>query len=154
MSRVTPSSQGRLLTATCPAISPFASGSAASGGGGGGRGGSDGDQRDGQSTAPSAGMLVAVQVDETGKPKPPGAPPGGLGDGRNPGGGGGGGPNGPNAPMLQPCSANRMGPNWGTFGSSNELNLVDIPSVQTLQEWKQHCVRVVAGAWHDVKAAQ
>eukprot|EP00959_Pyramimonas_sp_CCMP1952_P411304 8618709-Pyramimonas_sp.AAC.1 len=31
---------------------------------------------------------------------------------------------------------------------------MDIPSVQALCEWKQHCIRAVAGSWHDVKAAQ
>eukprot|EP00959_Pyramimonas_sp_CCMP1952_P400007 8380850-Pyramimonas_sp.AAC.1 len=47
-----------------------------------------------------------------------------------------------------------MGPNWGTFGANGEFDLLDIPSIQTLREWKQLCVRAVAGAWHGAKAAQ
>eukprot|EP00959_Pyramimonas_sp_CCMP1952_P426299 8928671-Pyramimonas_sp.AAC.1 len=44
--------------------------------------------------------------------------------------------------------------NWRSYGNNAELNLLDIPSAQTLREWKQHCIRAVAGSWHDVRAAQ
>eukprot|EP00959_Pyramimonas_sp_CCMP1952_P230977 4828644-Pyramimonas_sp.AAC.1 len=39
-------------------------------------------------------------------------------------------------------------------GDNKELSPMGIPSVQTLREWKQHCIRAAAGSWHDVKAAQ
>eukprot|EP00959_Pyramimonas_sp_CCMP1952_P103806 2170463-Pyramimonas_sp.AAC.1 len=63
-----------------PSRLPFTVGAAAAGAGRAGQGVHDDDQRDDQSTAPSTGMHVALQWDETGKSKPPRGPPGGPGD--------------------------------------------------------------------------
>eukprot|EP00959_Pyramimonas_sp_CCMP1952_P157838 3300348-Pyramimonas_sp.AAC.1 len=56
----------------------FAIGAAVIGEGGGEPGGHGDDQRDDRSTAPSTGMIAAMQFDETGAPKPPEGPPGDL----------------------------------------------------------------------------
>eukprot|EP00959_Pyramimonas_sp_CCMP1952_P223855 4680865-Pyramimonas_sp.AAC.1 len=47
-----------------PGYLPFTIGSAVTGEGGGDPGGHDDDQRDDQRTAPSTGMIVAIQFDE------------------------------------------------------------------------------------------
>eukprot|EP00959_Pyramimonas_sp_CCMP1952_P288752 6038643-Pyramimonas_sp.AAC.1 len=86
-------------------------------------------------------MIVAIQFDETGKPKPPRGPPGGPGGGGDPDGYVGGGPNGQNDPTWRPLRANQMDVDRRSFGNNKELNLLDIPSVQTLRERKQHCIR-------------
>eukprot|EP00959_Pyramimonas_sp_CCMP1952_P350181 7336714-Pyramimonas_sp.AAC.1 len=43
---------------------------------------------------------------------------------------------------------------WISFGKNGELNLLDIPRVETLREWGQHCMMTVAGSWHDIHTAQ
>eukprot|EP00959_Pyramimonas_sp_CCMP1952_P323259 6764515-Pyramimonas_sp.AAC.1 len=68
-------------------------------------------------------MIAALRLDETGKSKPPRGPPGGPG--------GDGDPDGP-------FRANRVNANRRSFANDKELNLLDIPSVQTLREWRQH----------------
>eukprot|EP00959_Pyramimonas_sp_CCMP1952_P182035 3806050-Pyramimonas_sp.AAC.2 len=64
-----------------------------------------------------------------------------------------GGPNGHNNLSWRPSRASQMGVNWRSFGNSKELNLLDMPSVQTLREWEQHCIIAVAGSWYNVRAA-
>eukprot|EP00959_Pyramimonas_sp_CCMP1952_P382150 8007548-Pyramimonas_sp.AAC.1 len=85
--------------------------------GGGDPGGREDDQRDDQSTATRADMIAAMHFDETGEPKAPRGPPGGLGGGGDPDGDGGGGPNGHNVPTWQPFIANQVGVNWRSFGN-------------------------------------
>eukprot|EP00959_Pyramimonas_sp_CCMP1952_P384615 8060547-Pyramimonas_sp.AAC.1 len=99
-------------------------------------------------------MIVALHFDETDKSKPPRGPPGGLGGDSDPDGDGGGGPTDHSDPTWRPFHANQMGINGRRFGNNKELHLLDIPSAQTLREWKQHCIRAVAGPWHDVHATQ
>eukprot|EP00959_Pyramimonas_sp_CCMP1952_P310127 6490335-Pyramimonas_sp.AAC.1 len=48
----------------------------------------------------------------------------------------------------------QMDANLRNSGSNTERNPLDIPSVQTLREWEQHCIGAVAESWHDVKTAQ
>eukprot|EP00959_Pyramimonas_sp_CCMP1952_P163951 3428021-Pyramimonas_sp.AAC.1 len=55
---------------------------------------------------------------------------------------------------MRPFHASPIDANWRSSGNNKELNLLDIPSAQTLREWKQRCIGAVAGSWHDVKAAQ
>eukprot|EP00959_Pyramimonas_sp_CCMP1952_P373153 7814724-Pyramimonas_sp.AAC.1 len=56
---------GRPDNSDLPGHFPFAIGPAAAGEGGGDPGGREDDQRDGQSTAPSTDMIVAIHFDET-----------------------------------------------------------------------------------------
>eukprot|EP00959_Pyramimonas_sp_CCMP1952_P413357 8661595-Pyramimonas_sp.AAC.1 len=137
-----------------PRRAPLTAGTAATDGGGVGQGGQEDDQRDGQSTVPSTGMLVALAWGDSGKSKAPRGPPGGPGDDGDPDGDGGGGPNDRNDPARRASNANAMNIAWRSYANSKGLNLFDIPSVQTLREWKQHCIRAVAGSRRDVHAAQ
>eukprot|EP00959_Pyramimonas_sp_CCMP1952_P187152 3913593-Pyramimonas_sp.AAC.1 len=99
-------------------------------------------------------MIAALQFDETDEPRPPGGFPGGPGGDGDPDGDGGGGPNGRDDSPWRPPRANQIDMNWRSFGNNKDLNLLDIPSVQTLRELKQHCMRAVAGLWRDARAAQ
>eukprot|EP00959_Pyramimonas_sp_CCMP1952_P333239 6977763-Pyramimonas_sp.AAC.1 len=137
-----------------PGHLPFTVGAAVAGEGGGGLGGQGDDRRDDRSTAPSTGVIVALQFDEAGKSKQPRGPPGGPGGDGDPGGDGGGGPNGHDGPAWRPFHANQMDIAWRGCANNKEWNLLDIPSVQTLREWMQHCMRALAGSRHDVRAAQ
>ena len=94
--------------------------------------------------------LLANEEDRKRKKGGNGDPPGGPGG--DPGGGGGG-PNGPSTPPSIPYAINPMD-TWRQVGNNKETNLMDGPDVTTLREWKQHCVRTVAGASPDVRAAQ
>eukprot|EP00959_Pyramimonas_sp_CCMP1952_P310028 6488042-Pyramimonas_sp.AAC.1 len=118
--------------------------------------GNDGQGGDGDDKSEAPNNEIASSHEDDRGRRPRGSPPGSPG-GSDPSHGGGGrrglqGPGGPHNSIV--IDESTPLDQWRQVGNNQKTDLLDIPDVTNIREWKMHAIRAIAGSSPESQVAQ